>query len=312
VLAEYVLCPHSVGHTLNQGESAMMQKSFLYSVVLVITLIMGQLPLGAQTVPARPPRMAIGGFEYKGVYHLKDGTGPFVDMLTTAFVKTRKFSLVERARVNEALNEMGLGEAGVVDPENCQKLGSMLKADLILFGSITQASLDEKQVVVGGLTTARQDMRMTVDLRVIDAKTGEIKTAETITQSKLAAKTVNVGGTVHTGSDHSGIVGDLMRDVANEIVRKLVSNIYPIAVTMVREDGSLKVSYGEPMLKVGSVYNVFDADGFKTGKILISDVQSKESFGKVISGTVRVGMTCKLEAENTAQQAREQVQEIPW
>ena len=263
----------------------------------------------AQDEAARQPRIAIGNFDYKGVWPLGDGTSAFVDMISTSFIKTRQFQLVERDRVNEALREMGLGEAGVVDPADCQKLGTLLKADLILFGTITQASLDKKDVAIAGLNTVREDMRMAVDVRVIDAKTGEIKTAETISRSKTASKDVRVAGAITTGEGSSGIVGDVMRDVANSIVEKLVSNIYPITVVTVRE-GQVQLSYGEPMVTAGATYGVYDGEGFPVGKVQVTEVQNRSALGTILSGTVAEGMICRKETETTSPKV--QTKEIPW
>lgn len=284
------------------------------TVTSAFLLLLGYSIVGghaaAQEPPSRPPRIAIGNFEYKGVTHLRDGTAPFVDMISTALIKTRKFQLVERNRVNEALKEMGLGEAGVVDPADCQKLGTLLKADLIMFGTITEASLDDKAVQVAGLSTGQESMRMAVDLRVIDAKTGEIKTAETISAKKTRAKGVVVDGTVATGEASSGVVGDVMREVANSIVEKLVSGMYPVMIDMVREDGQVRLNYGEPMVLPNTVYNVYDANGFQVGQIRVTEVQPRNAIGRVLSGDVQEGMICRKAQQSG--RVETPVQEIPW
>lgn len=264
----------------------------------------------AQMVEAREPRIAIGNFEYKGVAHLRDGTAPFVDMIATALIKTRKFKLVERDRVREALNEMGLGEAGVVDPADCQRLGTLIKADLILFGTITEASLDSKVVALDGLNTTTESMRMAVDLRIIDAKTGDIKTAETISATKTRAKGVVVANAVATGEASSGVVGDVLRDVANGVVEKLVSGVYPITIDAVRDGQGVRLNYGEPVVLPDAIYDVFDADGFKTGQIRVTDVQSRYSTASVLSGNVQLGMYCRR--SNHSGNTAAPVKEIPW
>ncbi len=199
----------------------------IHKVHLILSVvIMGVLSVQAQE--ARMPKIAIGSFEYKGPFRFEDGTDSFVDMISTALIRTRRFELVERHHINEALREMGLGEAGVVNPEDSQRLGTLVKADLILFGSITQASLDDKAVTVEGVSAETRTMRMAVDIRIIDAKTGEIKTAETIDRAKTTAKSVHVSGGVQTTSASRGLSGDVMRDVANDIVNKLVQSVYPI------------------------------------------------------------------------------------
>jgi curli biogenesis system outer membrane secretion channel CsgG len=286
-----------------------MNKSWLV-VFLVATLCQPILMLQAQVAPSRPPRVAIGSFEYKGSLALQGKTDALVDMITTALVKTRKFKMVERARVDEALKEMGLGEAGVVDPNDSQKLGTLVKADLLLFGTITQASMDSREVAVAGLKTVREEMRLTLDMRIIDAKTGEIKTAEAITMTKSAAKATAVAGAVLTGSATSGIVGDMLRDVANETVRKLVANIYPVTISMVKEN-QVKLDVGEPMLEEGMLYDVVDRDGFKVGQVRVTEVRDKMSLGEIVSGEVAEGLTCR-KAKSQAASVPVPPAKIPW
>ncbi len=280
-------------------------------VSAITTFNVSAQEVAVQEPVAHKPKIAIGRFDYKGPFIFDDGTEAFVDMISTALIKTRRFEMVERSRVNEALQEMGLGEAGVVDPADCQKFGSLLKADLILFGSITQASLDDKAVSVEGLTTATRVMRLAVDMRIIDAATGEIKTAETIERTKTAAKSVQVSGAISTVNASSGLVGDVMRDVANEVVNKLVQSVYPIKITLVTEDGKVKLDAGEQMVQNNQIYDVMDADGFSGGKIRITGVFSKYSTAQISEGNVEVGSIC-VKSQQVGPAKRAPVQEIPW
>ncbi len=264
----------------------------------------------SDAVPRRP-KIAIGSFEYKGPPEFRTRTDAFSEMVSTALMRTRRFDMVERQRVNEALKEMGLGEAGIVDPNDSQKFGTLIKADLLLFGTITQASLEERKVMVDGLNTATHTMRMAVDIRVIDAETGEVRTAETIERSKVAAKSVVVRGGAASSQSSSGLVGDVMRDVANEVVLKLVETVFPIKATLVTDDGRVRLDAGDQMVSMNGVYDVMDADGFPTGKIRITGVFPRYSTAQVIEGNVAEGSICR-KSQQPETSSKPPVQDIPW
>ena len=267
----------------------------------------------AEAQESREPRIAIGEFEYRGVAHLRDGTRALPDMITTALMQTRRFELVERQRVNEALREMGLGEAGITEGGTAQRLGTLVGADFILLGTITQASLDERDVATAGIRTSVQEMRMGVDIRIIDAKTGQIRTAETVSQSRTRSENVQVQGSVATGGRSTGIVGDVMRDVANEVIRRLVSGIYPIKIdhaTGMQPGDQVRLDYGNPVVQQDMIYNVYNEDGFSIGRIQVTEVRARDSIGKIVSGLAGPGMILR-EAGPVAEQ-QSAPREIPW
>ena len=74
-----------------------------------------------------------------------------------------RLEIVERARLREALKEMGLGAAGVLDEETAIELGRTVGANAILLGSF---------VVIDGI--------IRLNARLIDVKTSRISKAESV------------------------------------------------------------------------------------------------------------------------------------
>lgn len=87
------------------------------------------------------------------------------DILTTDLARSRRVTLVERARLGEVLRELDLVETGRVDSATSPRLGRLLAAQRLVVGRVT---------ALPG-SGARRDIRLGVQLA--DVETGTIETA---------------------------------------------------------------------------------------------------------------------------------------
>jgi len=85
----------------------------------------------------------------------------FTEILTTSFVSSDAFQIIEREQLNKVLDEIKLTQSGIVDTSNVKLLGNMVGADAIVLGSITKLG---------------DDLRL--DIRIVDVDSGLILTAE--------------------------------------------------------------------------------------------------------------------------------------
>lgn len=67
-------------------------------------------------------------------------TGPF----TAKLMETRRFDLVERARIDQVIQELKLGMSGLVDAQSVKEAGRLLGADAIIVGEITNFQVEVK------------------------------------------------------------------------------------------------------------------------------------------------------------------------
>ncbi|MDX2441462.1 MAG: CsgG/HfaB family protein, partial [Desulfobacterales bacterium] len=58
------------------------------------------------------------------------------EMFTTEVVNNNSFKIVEREQLNKVLGELQIGQSGVLDTTNAQKLGKILGAGAIIAGSV--------------------------------------------------------------------------------------------------------------------------------------------------------------------------------
>ena len=227
--------------------------------------------------------IGIGSIEYRGmdstenkVLGLQGDTAAFIDMVATALVKTNKFNVVERDRIDAIVAEQsGIAQGSSQTNFNFQGADSV---DYVLLGSITEYGFRDTGAGVGMLSAVSSTARMAVDVRVLDVSTGTIGFADTISAEIRTSGGVAVSG-FSTASDSSEgeVLGQVMRKTAQGVVNLIVSNIFPIRIVRVTQDGTAMLNYGNSVLAVGDLLNIYrlgeefiDPD---TGEVLGRDEQ---------------------------------------
>ncbi|MCA9517718.1 MAG: hypothetical protein KC635_22415, partial [Myxococcales bacterium] len=79
------------------------------------------------------------------------------DMLVTDLAVADDLQLVEREKLSAVVEELKLGQSGLIDPKTAQKMGRLLGADLVLTGSIVAI-----------------EPEMRLDARIVAVETGEV------------------------------------------------------------------------------------------------------------------------------------------
>jgi len=83
------------------------------------------------------------------------------EKLTESLLNVRRFTLIERMKVDQVMGEQAFGLTGAVDPEYAAKVGKMLGADALMVGVVNS---DGKNVEI--------------DVRLVDAESGNVITAQ--------------------------------------------------------------------------------------------------------------------------------------
>jgi curli biogenesis system outer membrane secretion channel CsgG len=132
----------------------------------------------ASVAAAEGERLAVTMYEFRSSVSAVSAAAA-TDMFKTALVKTGKFRVVERARLNEgAVREKQLNAGGLTtgDASRHQLRG----AQVVFEGTISEAAASTKQrssgVNVGGLDigSGSNTDQLGIDVRVVDVKTGDV------------------------------------------------------------------------------------------------------------------------------------------
>lgn len=100
------------------------------------------------------------------------------DILTTELFKTGAFIVVERAQLRRVLGEQSLGQTGVVNPETAAQAGKVLGLNALVTGSISQFGVSTGGADYGIYKQKVQTAKCAVDVRVVDATTGQLLFAD--------------------------------------------------------------------------------------------------------------------------------------
>jgi curli biogenesis system outer membrane secretion channel CsgG len=209
--------------------------------VVVVVLVASLL---AQAADARKKRVAIMDFEYgtvRGAVAAIFGTDVDVgrgirDLLVKYLVKDGTYSVIERAALDKIMAEQNFSNSDRANPASAAKIGRLLGVDAMVFGSITQFGMDNKNTKVGGagggwggwgvggFSHKKSKAIVTVDCRAVDIDTAEILLVADGKGESTRESTSMLGG---GGNWHGFGAGNLdfgSSDFQNTILGEAVKN----------------------------------------------------------------------------------------
>ncbi|MCP5003548.1 MAG: hypothetical protein GY941_06275 [Planctomycetes bacterium] len=267
-------------------------------------------------------RVAIMDFQNRAQYRgWRVGSGAS-DMLATALVKTGKFSVYEREKLASILKEQELGASGVIDQSTASQIGKVIGVEYIITGAVTEYGQSGSGGGGGGVEVGKKHYSAAVDVRMVNATTGEIVFADTASKSRSGVK-VRIfgygGGEGHNEKKST----EALRMAIDEIAQKITS--LPLSTSEARPgtttagSGTHKVppsaAFGSPGILVADVdgniisLNNGSDGGLKTGQTVVIKRQRKvikdPKTGKVIKikyntiGTIKLTEVDAAYAEGT-------------
>ncbi|OGR81680.1 MAG: hypothetical protein A2636_03920, partial [Elusimicrobia bacterium RIFCSPHIGHO2_01_FULL_64_10] len=169
-------------------------------------------------------RVGVVDFENKSAYGQSRLGQAASDILITELVKTGKFIVVERDKVNKILEEQKLGLTGAIDSNTAAQMGRILGLNAIITGAISNFGVRTTGSDYLIAQSKRQEATCTVDIRAVDAETGQILLAD----SGKGVSKVSSGGFLGMGTQGSyaeSIEGDSLRAAISQLIENITSQI---------------------------------------------------------------------------------------
>jgi curli biogenesis system outer membrane secretion channel CsgG len=134
----------------------------------------------AQQEPYSGPkkRIAVKAFDFKAARGSAQVGRGMSDMLADSLFNSNRFIVLEREHIKEVMEEQDFGASGRVKKETAAPIGELEGAQLIIRGSVTEFEPNCKGGAV--LIVAAKQACVTVNLRIVDAKTGRVVNATTV------------------------------------------------------------------------------------------------------------------------------------
>ncbi|UCD90433.1 MAG: hypothetical protein JSW04_03055 [Desulfobacterales bacterium] len=254
-------------------------------------------------------RVAVMDFDNKAQYGgWRVGHGAS-DILTTELAKTGRFSVMERGKLASIMKEQDLGASGRFDPSTAARIGKIIGVEYIITGAVTEYGQSASGGGGGGVHVGKKGYHASVDVRMVNATTGEIVFADSASASKSSVD-VRVfgfgGGEKFNEKKASAVMRAAIQEIAAKITSKpLTSTGKPAAasgpVLVADVDGNtislnmgtnagLKVGQQVTISRKGKVIKdpqtgkVLKIKYKKIGTIKLTEVEEAYSEGTVVSG----------------------------
>ena len=195
------------------------------------------------------PIVAVSQFEqtFQNDRYIRAAANPdnYEAMLETQLIKVGLFRVYERNKLEQVLREQGLQES--LSGNNTQiKIDGV---DYLVYGAITDMSSEAKEFTTGGFATIKVTNRFGVDIKIVDALSGEIRRAESIVAVVETGSGVATKGFSNVEVDGNGLV-EAQRIVAKRSAALLAESIFPIRVVDIYND-EIYLNYGDSILSIG-------------------------------------------------------------
>jgi curli biogenesis system outer membrane secretion channel CsgG len=134
--------------------------------------------IGARAAEAKPS-LAVKAFADKSGECGDNVASAITDMLTNDLFETGVFTILERERMDDVMDEILMGDTGFMDSSTAPEIGRLKSARYTMTGSITVFHYNASGGVayipgIAGGGAAAKTAYVTLALRVIENETGEI------------------------------------------------------------------------------------------------------------------------------------------
>jgi curli biogenesis system outer membrane secretion channel CsgG len=225
------------------------------------------------------------------------------DILTTELFKTGAFILVERAQLKQVLGEQALGQSGALNAETAAQAGKVLGLNALVTGSISQFGVSTGGADYGVYKQKVQTAKCVVDVRVVDASSGQLLFADS-GKGEFERKAQEVLG-MGTRAGYDETLGqEALRSAVTKFMDNLVQKLQSVewsgAVAMVSGSDVYINAGREVGLNPGDVLvvqtlgqEIVDPQtkivlgrtrGAVKGELLVTDIDERFTISKIRSG----------------------------
>lgn len=136
---------------------------------------------------------------------------------------SRRFTVVERERLDMVMKEQGLASAGALDAQTAAKVGQILGLRYIVTGGIDKFAINTTRGGFGGIGGSSTNAEATISLRFIDATTAE-RVVSVSADGNVRKGGGFIGGASLSRDDEWGIASEAIEAASKAVVEKLVSD----------------------------------------------------------------------------------------
>ena len=213
-------------------------------------------------------RIGVFQFESKTSGVSQQQANAVMDMMTRALASSKSISVIERAQLDKVGKEIKLGQSGLVDASTAAEVGRVAGVQYILLGAVTELNKKASGGAIPlfgniGIATSSEEAQATIDVRLVDTSTAEVKLALSETgYSSNETSGLYLGGAVLAEGTFDGLESRAISDSVTRLAARIRGAIggessHVVAVA----DKEATIDIGSSMgAKEGALYLVY-ADG---------------------------------------------------
>jgi curli biogenesis system outer membrane secretion channel CsgG len=182
------------------------------------------------------------------------------EMVITKATASQRFDVVENIRMDEIFAQMDQDLDGNFDPNRLPQRGQLQGAKYSVFGTILRFETNRRQTGFGVAGGREQvEMSITLALRVVDNETGRMEISDQITSSIVTGSQQTGFLGFGTSSENQGAIGELLDNLSQDIIAKIVTTLYPIQIINVNHaEQTVILNAGETILSRNDRLRVFE------------------------------------------------------
>jgi hypothetical protein len=215
------------------------------------------------------------------------------EMVTNAFVKTKRFNIVDRTKMDALKKEKELQKTQDFIDGSVIQQGVSLGANYLISGHVLSVKADQMRAEDGnGRVTITYKAKLSINLKVIDVATGQVITSETI-EPKSGSSLLGAFG-IGASSANDAIAKSI--EGIEEKVDEFVNKNFPLTFSLVEiqeKNGNGEAS--KILISGGSGFGLKKGDKMKVVEIIEMQVNGKKIQRKKEIGEVKI---TKVEDEN--------------
>ena len=186
--------------------------------------------------------------------------------LVSYLVQTRKFTVLDRNHLAEALGETSIIESGNTPPEEMAKLGQQLSADFVLVGTIEDVQMKEEERQLRAANRVLKSLSGSVEFsyRLINVPTRQVFLSDRFA-AQYGAEDLK---------DPSDVYTRLIKLASQDLGEQILYSIYPVRIERIAGDEVI-IGQGGNSMREGDEYEIYELGDE------IVDSYTKESLGKI-------------------------------
>ncbi len=217
------------------------------------------------------------------------------ETVTNAFVKTKRFNIVDRSKMDALKKEKDLQKSEDFIDGTVIAQGISLGANFLISGHVISAQAERMETAPSSTTgqvTITYKAKLLISIKVIDVETGQVISSETIEPKGGSAFGGMIGISPSTPEAAISKAIKSIEDKVDDFVNKNFPATFPIVEIQEKDS---KGNATKIMIAGGSAFNLKKGDKLKVVEVSIIEVNGKKLERKKELGELKI---TKVEDEN--------------